>query len=76
LLIYLIIVACYRKQITIGIILIKIATRFMMERKIVFAAIFIKIAMISVFGAFWYYSSTMIQAQLENYQIIGQDTSL
>jgi hypothetical protein len=70
-LIYLIVVGCYRKQINIGIVLINIATRFMIQNKIVFIAILIKISLISVFGLFWYISKAMIQIQIENYQILG-----
>jgi hypothetical protein len=47
----------------------------MMEKKVVFLAILIKIALISVFGVFWYYSKAMMEIQMQNDKNIGKDTS-
>jgi cell division septal protein FtsQ len=47
----------------------------MIQRKIIFLAILIKIFLISIFGLFWYISKEKLDFQVENYKIKGEDPS-
>jgi hypothetical protein len=53
--IYSVIMVCYREQIKIGVVLIKIASKFMLQKKIIFVAIFIKLILTLIVTLFWMY---------------------
>jgi len=60
LLIYLIILGCYRNKIKMGIVLVKVATNFMADKPIVFLTPIVKTVLTMAVAFFWIYSVSLM----------------
>lgn len=67
LLIYSCVLACFRNRIKTGIVLVKVATKFMSEKPIVFLTPIFKVVMTVLFAVFWVYTFSLM-IQKANYQ--------
>lgn len=66
LLIYSLVLACFRNKIKTGIVLVKVATNFMSAKPIIFLTPLIKVVMTVLFAVFWIYTFSLIM-QKANY---------
>jgi len=60
LLIYSCVLACFRNRIKTGIVLVKVATKFMSEKPVIFLTPVIKVVMTVLFAVFWVYTFSLI----------------
>ena len=60
LLVYSLVLACFRKKIKMGIILVKVAAKFFSDKPIVFVTPFVKIGLTFFFALFWIYSLSLM----------------
>lgn len=64
LIVYGIILGCFRNKIKMGIILVKVATKFFSDKPIVFITPLVKIGLTFVFALFWLYSFSLMQDKM------------
>ena len=60
LLIYSCVLACFRNRIKTGIVLVKVATKFMSEKPVIFLTPVIKVVLTVLFAVFWVYTFSLI----------------
>ena len=75
LLVYGIILACFRNRIKMGIVLVKVATSFFTEKPIVFLTPIIKIFLTILFAVFWIIGLAFMQDRVSSQQALGEDSS-
>ena len=75
LLVYGIILVCFRNRIKMGIVLVKVATSFFTEKPIVFLTPIIKIFLTILFAVFWIIGLAFMQDRVSAQQALGEDSS-
>jgi hypothetical protein len=55
-LIYVVIIFCFKEKIRMGITFVKVATQFISDRPVVFLTPIIKVVLVFLFALFWIYS--------------------
>jgi hypothetical protein len=71
LIIYGIVLYCFRNKIKLGIILVKVATNFMADKPIIFISPVIKIVLTFLFAIFWIYGLSLMQDKLQIQEAAG-----
>lgn len=64
LLVYLLILFCFRNKIRTGIVLVKVATKFISEKPIVFLTPIVKVVLTTLFVAFWVYTLSLMNEKI------------
>lgn len=59
-LIYALLIVCLRNKIKMGIVLVKVATKFISDKPIIFLTPIIKLVLTILFAVFWLYSFSLI----------------
>lgn len=75
LLVYAIVLACFKNRIKTGIVLVKVATNFMSAKPIVFLTPLIKVVLTVVFAVFWVYTFSLIIEKANYLSQLHQDYS-
>lgn len=68
LIIYSIVLACFRNRIKMGIVLVKVATNFISAKPIVFLTPIVKVVLTAFFAVFWIYTISLMsqKADIQN----------
>ena len=75
-LVYVIILACFRNKIKMGIILVKVATNFISAKPIIFITPIIKVALTAFFAVFWIYTVSLMSQKANMQEKLNQDSSV